>query len=86
MKIFVLLLIFILPFSSFSQVKEKEYLSQYDIEKDSIRELSFKNESSFKDFINVFEDKQGFQLPKFLIIDNTGKLLKHKLDIYTLAP
>lgn len=82
MKYFVLLLIFILPLLSLSQSNKKEYLAQYGVDKDSLQELSFKDEDNFKDFIKVFEDKQGFALPKFFIIDNTGKLLKHELDIY----
>ena len=57
------------------------YLEQYGISKDSINDLSFKDKDHFQGFIQAFEEKEGFQVPKFLIIDDTGKLLKHKLDI-----
>lgn len=82
MKYLVLLLLIGLPFSVVSQNDTKEYLAQYGIDKESINELSFQNEKYFRSFITVFEDKQGFELPKFLIIDESGKLLKHKLDVY----
>lgn len=82
MKYIILLLLLSMPFSTFSQVEKKEYLMHYGIELESLNELSFKNEKSFWDFIKVFEEKEGFELPKFLIIDDSGKLLKHTLDIY----
>ena len=81
-KYIVVLLLISIPYSTVSQNDTKQYLAQYGIEKETINELSFKNEKHFRSFITVFEDKQGFELPKFLIIDESGKLLKHKLDVY----
>jgi hypothetical protein len=65
-------------------IDDKQYLSEYGIDKDSIKTLNFKNKDLLMKFIHEFEDKKekGFSLPKFLIYDETGNLIKHKLDIY----
>jgi len=81
MRIFSILLLGLLSFSSFSQGNSEAYLKKYNIIKDSVNELTFKDKDNFSSFIKAFEDKEGFELPKFLIIDNSGKLLKHKLDV-----
>ena len=69
----------------YSQGSSEVYLNQYGIVKDSIQELTFKNKESFQSFVKVFEDKKGFELPKFLIYDSTGQLLKHRLDVLISA-
>lgn len=79
MKSVILFIFFLTCNFAFSQ--NENYLSTYNINTDSINQLTFKDKKSFKNFILKFEDKKGFVLPKFLIIDETGKLLKHKLDI-----
>jgi hypothetical protein len=64
-----------------SQENDEAYLKSYDIAKDSVNELTFKDKINFDNFISTFQDKEGFELPKFFIIDNSGMLLKHNLDI-----
>lgn len=81
MKSLALLLFMSLSFICFSQTKDETYLAKYEIKKESISELTFKNKAAFNNFIQAFEDKKGFELPKFLIIDHSGKLLKHNLDV-----
>lgn len=81
MKIFSTIAIFLISFTSIGQINSDTYLKQYDITKDSINELTFIDKIKFNNFISTFEDKEGFELPKFFIIDNSGKLLKHKLDV-----
>lgn len=81
MRIFFLILISLFSFSALSQGNSEVYLKSYNINKDSINQLTFKDKINFTNFISKFEDKEGFELPKFLIIDNSGMLLKHKLDI-----
>ncbi|OYU85705.1 MAG: hypothetical protein CFE24_00420 [Flavobacterium sp. BFFFF2] len=63
-----------------AQLKSDTYLNSYSINKDSIRELTFKNKDSFQRFVKTFEEGRGFELPKFLIYDSSGTLLKHKFD------
>ncbi len=77
------LLLLLCTINSFSQeqINSREYLKSYSIELDSINQLTFIDKESFKSFLAQFEDKQGFELPKFLIFDNSGKLLKHRLDV-----
>mgnify|MGYP006284477289 CR=1 FL=1 len=79
MKSVILFIFFLTCAFAFSQ--NESYLSTYNINTDSIIKLTFKDKKAFNNFILKFEDKKGFVLPKFLIIDETGKLLKHKLDI-----
>lgn len=79
MKIISFLCIIFSSFISFGQ--NENYLETYDISKDSINELTFQSKKTFGSFITKFENNEGFELPKFFIIDNSGKLLKHKLDI-----
>jgi hypothetical protein len=81
MKIIAILAILLISFSSIGQTNSGDYLKQYYIAKDSINELTFIDKIQFNNFISTFEDKEGFELPKFFIIDNSGKLLKHKLDV-----
>jgi hypothetical protein len=81
MKIIATLAILLISFSSIGQTNSGDYLKQYYIAKDSINELTFIDKIQFNNFISTFEDKEGFELPKFFIIDNSGKLLKHKLDV-----
>ncbi|WP_297332088.1 hypothetical protein [Flavobacterium sp.] len=81
MKILSLLFLCMVGLTVSAQGNSRLYLEKYGIYKDSINELSFKNEEEFKKFISAFEVEEGFELPKFLIIDNTGKLLKHRLDV-----
>ena len=80
-SVVVLLFIGFTSVSTYSQQGSAAYLKKYGIIQDSINELTFKNPVAFKNFIATFEDKQGFELPKFFISDNTGKLLKHQLDV-----
>ncbi|QTY27916.1 hypothetical protein [Flavobacterium sp. CS20] len=81
MKIFSTLLIVLISFTSIGQTNSENYLKQYDISKGAINELTFINKTQFNNFISTFEDNKGFELPKFFILDNSGKLLKHKLDV-----
>jgi hypothetical protein len=81
MNIIATLALLLISFSSIGQTNSGDYLKQYDIAKDSINELTFIDKIQFNNFISTFEDKEGFELPKFFIIDNSGKLLKHKLDV-----
>ncbi len=81
MRIFLLIAMSMLSFSVLSQGNSEVYLKGYGISKDSINELTFKDQINFNNFISKFQEKEGFELPKFLIIDNSGMLLKHKLDI-----
>lgn len=67
------------------QSSAEAYLNRYSLSKDSIAELTFKSKEQFQAFIKEFEEKEGFELPKFLIYDNTGKLLKHRLDVLQSA-
>jgi hypothetical protein len=81
MNIIATLALLLISFSSIGQTNSGDYLKQYYIAKDSINELTFIDKIQFNNFISTFEDKEGFELPKFFIIDNSGKLLKHKLDV-----
>ncbi len=80
MKNLILLVILSVSALSFSQTNKDDLISSFGINKDSIDEVIFKDKDSFNRFVNVFEDKKGFR-PQWFIIDSTGKLLKHKLDI-----
>lgn len=62
-----------------SQVEKDTYLLDAGIIKDSINTLTFKSNTEFQSFVQAFEEKKGFR-PQWLIIDSSGKLLKHKLD------
>ncbi len=65
----------------YSQTEKNTYLLDAGIIKDSVNTLTFKSETEFQSFVQVFEEKKGFR-PQWLIIDSSGKLLKHKLDQY----
>ncbi|MEH1009468.1 hypothetical protein VDP25_17145 [Winogradskyella sp. ECml5-4] len=82
MRYFLLLIISLLSYNTFGQENNEAYLRKYDIIKDSINELTFKDKINFDNFIETFENNKGFELPKFLIVDNSGMLLKHKLDVW----
>lgn len=77
------IIILALSLSNFvlAQTSSENYLQQYGIQENRINKLTFKHKTAFSSFISEFEDKKGFELPKFLILDNTGQLLKHKLDV-----
>ncbi len=80
MKILIVGFLFFSTFSIAQETIDKtNYLNSYGINKDSIQELLFKNKQSFTSFVSTFEEKQGFRL-QFLIFDESGNLLKHKLD------
>ncbi len=81
------LVLFFICFSllSFGQSSAEAYFKRYSLLKDSIAELTFKSKEHFQAFFKEFEEKEGFELPKFLIYDNTGKLLKHRLDVLQSA-
>ena len=65
----------------YSQAEKDSYLLDAGIIKDSINTLTFKSKTEFQSFVQVFEEKKGFR-PQWLIVDSSGKLLKHKLDQY----
>jgi hypothetical protein len=67
-KIFSTIAIFLISFTAIGQINSDTYLKQYDITKDSINELTFIDKIKFNNFISTFEDKEGFELPKFFII------------------
>lgn len=67
------------------QKQSEDYLKSYDIHLEKIQELTFKSKESFQNFVATFEDKKGFELPKFLIYDSSGNLLKHRLDVLISA-
>lgn len=69
-----------MPFTVFSQ--ESDYLKSHGIDKDSIQELSFESSKGFEFILESFGSKKGFRIPQFLIYDDRGYPLKHKLDIH----
>lgn len=85
MKILLTAVAFICSFLCVGQNQAEAYLKSYDIHQETIKALTFKNKESFQSFVATFEDKKGFELPKFLIYDSSGSLLKHRLDVLISA-
>tara|TARA_R100001369_G_scaffold84943_2_gene118171 strand:+ start:57 stop:590 length:534 start_codon:yes stop_codon:yes gene_type:complete len=80
MKILIVGFLFLSTFSMAQEnIDKTNYLNSYGINKDSIQELVFKNKERFNSFVSTFEEKEGFRL-QFLIFDESGNLIKHKLD------
>ncbi|MCU0351089.1 MAG: hypothetical protein MUF43_09715 [Flavobacterium sp.] len=85
MKLLLTVVAIACSFISLGQNQVEAYLKSYNVDKNTVRELTFTSKESFQSFIAVFEDKKGFELPKFLIYDNTGSLIKHRLDVLISA-
>lgn len=81
MKMLIIGLVFF-PIFSIAQdnVGKTDYLISQGINRDSIQELLFSDKEMFNSFVSTFEEKKkGFRL-QFLIYDESGNLLKQKLD------